>query len=184
MMKRLLPLLLALAATPALAQTAPDPARLAAAKALVEAALPPSQRDTMIRGMITPIMNNMRASMEQSPEMAKMFENPKAREIFSRYLDKQNETSLEALRQSFPAMADAMASAYARHFTVAQLNEVRAFYLTPTGKAFIAEVPAVMADPELAAVQRKMMSDMLARLPDSLKQLTAELEALDQSPNK
>ena len=61
-------------------------------------------------------------------------------------------------------VTDAMKEAppiYARHFTVAELHELTAFYRTPTGAKALHEIPQVMGEmtallvPRLQEVQRQ-----------------------------
>ena len=59
---------------------------------------------------------------------------------------------------------------YARHFTVAELKELAAFYRTPTGAKALREVPQVMGElttfllPRLQDVQRQT-GEAFTRIP-------------------
>lgn len=83
--------------------------------------------------------------------------------------DKIDDATLAQLRQEFERiqlafLTDAMKEAppiYARHFTVAELRDLAAFYRTPTGAKALHELPLVMGEftavlvPRLHDVQRQ-----------------------------
>jgi uncharacterized protein len=83
--------------------------------------------------------------------------------------DKIDDATIGELRAEFERIqigfaSDAMKDAppiYARHFTVAELKELAAFYRTPTGAKALREVPQVMGEltglliPRLQDVQRQ-----------------------------
>jgi uncharacterized protein len=83
--------------------------------------------------------------------------------------DKIDDATIEELRAEFERIQLAFAneamkeapSIYARHFTVAELQELAAFYRTPTGTKALQQTPQVMAElttfliPRLQDVQRQ-----------------------------
>jgi uncharacterized protein len=83
--------------------------------------------------------------------------------------DKIDDATIGELRAEFERIQVAFASEamkdappiYARHFTVAELRELAAFYRTPTGAKALQEVPQVMGElttsllPRLQDVQRQ-----------------------------
>ena len=83
--------------------------------------------------------------------------------------DKIDDATIAELRAEFERIQVAFASEamndappiYARHFTVAELKELTAFYRTPTGAKALREVPQVMGElttfllPRLQDVQRQ-----------------------------
>jgi hypothetical protein len=70
-----------------------------------------------------------------------------------------NETMFSELTQLMaeeePAMRQAMANAYARRFTLDQLNDIDRFFSTPSGSAYAASNLTMMSDP---AVQQQVQS--------------------------
>jgi hypothetical protein len=58
--------------------------------------------------------------------------------------------SINTIRGDFekrqPEIIALMAQAYASHFTEAELNELLAFYRSPTGKKLVTELPAVLEE--------------------------------------
>jgi hypothetical protein len=181
--------LLALAATlaplPVAAQTAPvaaaapvDPARLTAARKLIDKIAPPEKRDAMVEQIVRPMMANMRRSMEQSPEFATSFaEKPELKKQMFEFLDAETEHSMTVVRQALPAMWEAMATAYARRFTLDQLAEIGRFFDTPTGRYYAEQAPTIMTDPAVQDAQRAMMAKSFEGLQDRVRAMTEKMQA-------
>jgi hypothetical protein len=189
MTKTCLIALAALVASPALAQEAPTPAtqaatadaaaRLTTARNLLNVILPPAKRDGMIDAIMKGMMANLSQSMFNSAPMKTAFEaDPRAGEIFQRFFQRQQATSLTSLKANFPGMMDAMARAYARRFTVPQMGEMRTFFLTPTGQVYINEAATIVNDPDVAKWQRDLMAKEMARIPAEIQAMMAEIKAL------
>lgn len=180
-------LVLALAATiaapaaqaaPAPAATeAPDPARLAAAKQVLDVLMPPDKRAAMFDAIMAPMYANMRQAMRESPPMKGRENDPKMTAFVERMMEKQEERSGALLRENLPGMFQAMERAYARRFTVEQLNEVGAFFATPTGRVYMERGMTIMADPDVLAWQRSLMQRTMTGLEADMKTMIAEIEA-------
>jgi hypothetical protein len=74
-----------------------------------------------------------------------------------------------------PGMFAIMERAYARRFTVAQLDEITAFFSTPTGRLYMDESMKMPADPELLGWQRRLMERSMAEGEKDLETLEADL---------
>lgn len=177
-------LLLAVAAPGAgMAQTAPavqtpEPARLAAAKALIAKTMPPERIDSMIDQMMRPMMENLRNAMEQSPQMQAVFaSNAKAKAMMDAFVRDEFQHSVALTKESMPMMLDAMERAYARRFTVAQLNDVSAFFDTPSGKLYAEQASTVMTDPDVLAAQRAVMEKSIRSTMERAQAMVAKLAA-------
>ncbi len=68
-------------------------------------------------------------------------------------------------------ITDIMATAYASHFTEAELKEILGFYNSPTGKKFTAEMPKVMQESLAAAREwgNKFSDKAVARVREEMK---------------
>lgn len=162
-----------------------DSARLAAATRLLDALFPPVSRTQMMDAMMTPMMANLRQGMTQNPSFAaEMAKNPKVKAAFEQFMDAQFRRSLDLVRTSLPGMFDAIARAYARRFDVAQMEEIERFFRTPTGQAYMQGAMTVMADPDVAAFQRKMMADAMSRVQADTAAFAKEVAAIQQSEKK
>jgi hypothetical protein len=174
------------APTPAAAVAAPvEPARLAAARKLIDEILPPEKRDAMVDAIVRPMMANLRESMAQSPDMATLFQqHPAMRDQMLQFLDGETERSLRVAHETMPALFDAMATAYARQFTLDQLADMERFFTSPTGKIYVERVPAVMADPAVTAAQRAMMDKAFDGLQARIKSMAQKMQDAAEKEGK
>jgi hypothetical protein len=180
-------LLLAIA-TPAMAvaqapveapAAAPDPARVAAARALVDVMMPPATREQMLRDMMAPMLANLRRGISQNPQfVAALDSDPRLRALFDGFMAKQEQRTTAMMQDSLPGMLPAMANAYARRFDLAQLKEIRAFFETPTGRAYMQGSVTIMSDPDVAAWQRQLMSQAMAHVQEDVAEFTRQVAAL------
>lgn len=177
----------AAAAFPAAAQTSPaqqeaapavDPARLAVARRLIDQVSPPDRRDATLDQIMRPMMANIRRSLGESPEFARLFEEqPSLRAQFDKFIDDELEHSISVARDAMPAMYDAMAQAYARRFTIDQLTDMERFFATPTGRAYAEQTPMILSDPAVQAAQRDAMRRAFDGLQDRVKTMAAQMQA-------
>lgn len=185
---------LALTAASVFAQTAPapaapavappsaaiDPARIAAARELIDLLMPPASRAQMVEGMMTPMLVNMRRGMAQNPEFAAaMNGDPRVKTLFDAFMQRQQERTMTLLRASLPGMSDAMTRAYARRFDVTQMREIKAFFMTPTGRIYMQQAATIMADPDIGAWQRTMMTDSVSKVHDDVADFAKQVAALE-----
>lgn len=159
----------------AAAQAEPDPARLAAAKRFVDLIMPPAERESMIRTMLTPMMANMRNTLTQSPMFAAIGDSERKRTVLDQFLARQNDRSMALLSEMLPGLMEVMARAYARRFTLDQFADLQRFFETPSGRAYITIAPAVMGDPDILGWQRSMMTRSIEGMPAEMERLTRDL---------
>lgn len=72
-----------------------------------------------------------------------------------------------------PAMREGVSRAYAVRFTDGELDDISAFFATPTGGKYAAESMLLMADPQV-------MSGMMQALPAIMGDMSALIESLKQ----
>ena len=156
-----------------------DPVRVATARTLLDVIMPPTKRDGMIDGMLKGMMANLSQLMVNSPKLKAAYEgDSRAGTIFQRYFVRQQQSSVAMLKENFPGMVDAMARAYARRFTTAQMGELRAFFETPTGRLYIDQAATIASDPDVANWQRDLMAKSMVRIPADVDAMMAEIKAL------
>lgn len=157
---------------------APDPARLAAAQALIDRIMPADQRDSMIEQMVRPMMENFRGAVFSGPKFeTARAQNPKLAATIEAFMKDEFEHSIVTMKAAMPAMFNAIARAYARRFTLDQLQAIDAFFQTPAGHAYVTQAPLVMTDPDFLAVQRSMMADAMAGMQQRMAALGAKIDA-------
>lgn len=77
-----------------------------------------------------------------------------------------------------PEMRAAMAGAYARRFTTAELNDMNAFFATPSGRRYASESVTIMQDAELMRAMQALHPRLMGAMPgiiDKVKTATAHL---------
>lgn len=84
----------------------------------------------------------------------------------------------EAMAVIEPAMRTGLSRAYARKFSVAQLNTINGFFTTPTGGAFARESFALQADPEVLQATFKAMPALFASFMGDEEKFKAKFDAL------
>lgn len=160
----------------------PDAGRLASAQQLISTMMPTEQREAMVEQMITAMMANFTPSIRQQLEASGALENPEVTKLFDRFIARQTQLAIAQLKAEMPNMIDAMSRAYARRFSAAQMEEMHAFFRTPTGQLYMRESIGIMSDPDVAAWQRDSMSKSMEKLPAELKTLQQELEEIMGRP--
>jgi hypothetical protein len=156
----------------------PEPARLAAAQALISRIMPADKRDAMVEQMLRPMMENIRGAVLSGPKFeAARADNPKLAATVETFMKEEFERSIETMKAAMPAMTDAMARAYGRRFTLDQLQALDTFFQTPAGRAYVEVAPTIMTDPDLLAVQRSMMTDAMTGLQQRMAAFGAKIDA-------
>lgn len=132
---------------PAPASTPSDPQAASLARALVDAAFPPERRDEMMDKLMQAMADQMKSAMPPS-----LMSDPGLAKIMTDYLAQLPATLRPATAAFIPKQMEAVAEAYARMFTVAELSDILAFARTPSGKSYLQRSMDVMSDPAVAAV--------------------------------
>ena len=175
--------------------TAVDPARLAAAQALVDQIAPPGfyarMMDQSLKGVMSTMMNQVIDNMSQmslrdlvavaglKPEtvtklgkgslgeiMAIMDPSFKART--AAFLDEMTPMVMKMAADFEPDFRVGLTQAYARHFTQDQLNDINRFFATPTGAIYAANAMLITTDP---LVLGKMTSNLPKMLQGFVQQM-------------
>jgi len=181
-----------LLATPAIAQTAPapatvqaatstpvDPARLAAAQALVNTLFPPAVREQMMRGMLVPIGANVRESLISDYHVsAAATRDPRAQKIIDNYVEGQLANVQREFIATIPQMTSAFARAFARRLDISQMEKAQAFFSSQAGRQYRQVATTIMSDPDVVAWQRDMLDKVARQSMRDIKTLSAELTAL------
>jgi hypothetical protein len=76
-----------------------------------------------------------------------------------------------------PRIREALALVYARRYTLSELNELDAFFSTPTGSRYAADSLTLMNDPEMMAVMASLMDETVATVAPRAADAAAEAAA-------
>jgi hypothetical protein len=181
-------------------QAAPDAARLAAAKVTIDYILPVGTYSKMFGGSFNQLMDQVTDSLTNVPiadlvrstglpqeDVAKLGRATVAdvMEIMDPAYKERQQATMQAMIPAMnkmmtsmePAMREALADAYARRFTLEQLNDMNRFFATPSGSVYASNSMSIMMDPEVVGrVSKdtpKMLQEFLAQMPEIEKRVQA-----------
>ena len=180
------------AAEPALAAPAIDPARLEAAKTTVDLVFPPGTYARMMKGSLDPMLGSVTDSMgvlmpydiaaqtgASSEELEKLDKavlaevqaiyDPHSRERIESGMRAMMEQMGGLMSQIEPDVRQGLQRAYARRFDLKQLRELNGFFTTPTGKAYAEQSLMIFLDPEIMQTMQKSMPLMMEQMPAMTK---------------
>lgn len=154
---------LLLAATATFAVSAPihaqavpaavDSVALGYAHQIVETIIPPARRQEMMAGLMRAVLDQMRDGM-----LAR-FTDPGLRQIVDGYLAKAPDRLRTVTERQMPLLMEAIAEAYVREFSLAELEQITAFAKTPAGEHYLSRSASIMTDPSVAAANRAYFAD-------------------------
>ena len=87
------------------------------------------------------------------------------------------------MTQVEPGVRDALAHAYARRFTVAQLGELDRFFATPTGAAYAADSTTLMMSPEMGEAMQGLTPLIIKAIPDIGAKIAEATKSLPPVPS-
>jgi Uncharacterized protein conserved in bacteria (DUF2059) len=203
-------------AAPALAQQAPstnstvaenptDPARIAAAKPVIEKLWPLGTYRRMMDGSMSKIMDSMMESMmgmKASDIVGPMDKSGKAAEVAGEssmgeiatkadpnfrertrlMMDAMMSGMIPIMEKIEPQVRDNLTKIYARRFTAGQLADLSAFFATPSGKAYAEQSMLVFMDPEMIQGMQAFVPELMKSMPDIMKQAEAATKHLPPPP--
>ncbi|NIJ09523.1 hypothetical protein FHS31_003156 [Sphingomonas vulcanisoli] len=196
---------LALIAAPLFAQApapaAVDPARLVAARALAQKLVPPDFYKRSLASSSAAMTNSVTSQIMDLPlrlmlssagisndEIAKlppgklhtatMIVDPAVEQRLKIAVEIGKDAMAEIMAQHEPSMREAMAQVYADHFSLAQLQEIDAFFTTPTGRSFASQQLAMLNDPSMQQQMRELTRQVVQRMMTISKQIATDTAAL------
>jgi hypothetical protein len=90
------------------------------------------------------------------------------------YEDRETKKVDEMLRQMpWDDMMQAMIPVYQKHFTKKNVNDLIAFYSTPTGQKLLRDMPAIMSESMQSAMP--IIQNYVKKVQDEVEQETAQL---------
>ena len=181
---------------------APDPARLAAARPVIEKVWPLGTYRRMMDGMMGTIMDATLGSMfdMKASDLAGMAgdaqagaaagdrtigelagsRDPHVRERMKITMDVMMGDMVGLMTKVEPQVRTALTAAYARQFDVAQLAELDRFFATPTGAVYARESMLLFASPEMTKAMQAFTPELMRAMPGIMAKVgkaTAHLPA-------
>lgn len=181
-------------------QTAPDPARVAAARPVVAKIFPVGTYRRMMGQTMSKMMDGMMDGLMKMPiaqlariggvpqdrltgmDDASMAEisaiiDPNFRERTKRGMDAMMASMTDLMDGFEPKVREALTRAYARKFDDRQLGELTAFFRTPTGDLYARESMMMFMDPEIMGEMQAFMPELMKKMPE----MAAKAEAATKS---
>lgn len=202
-------------AAPAAAQVAPaspapaigvdttpiDPARVAAARPVVEKLLPAGIYRQIMSGTLDNMFKMIGDEMGKMPladiaaiggittEQAEALGDAKIGEVMAIYdphWKERFELTMRAMFDSMggmmdkmePRMREGLVRAYARNYSADQLNELASFFATPTGNAYASKSLLIMMDPEMMQQMQEAIPEMMQQMPAIMAAAAKATESL------
>ncbi|EZP73658.1 putative uncharacterized protein precursor [Sphingomonas paucimobilis] len=180
---------------------AADPARVAAARPVVDKIFPAGTYRRMMDGTMSKMMDSMMDGVMKMPiaQLARIGGVPQDRlasldetsmEQISAIVDpnfrQRTKLGMDAMMASMadmmdgfePKVRDALTRAYARKFDGRQLSELAAFFNTPTGGLYARESMMMFMDPEIMGEMQALMPEMMQKMPDMAARAEAAAKSL------
>ncbi|HVI98269.1 MAG TPA: DUF2059 domain-containing protein [Sphingomonas sp.] len=183
------------------ATTPIDPAVLDEARQVVGHLMPPGVYKKVMGSVMTPIVDSMGASMKALPlkELAQLgglsadkaaaldkVDIEQVMAIYDPHWQERQQLTMRAMFDSMgefltslePELREAMAHAYANHFTLGELTDLNRFFSTPSGAKFASQYMTITSDPAMVAEMKSMMPKMMQHMPqfvDAAQKATADL---------
>ena len=146
---------------------------MAEAMIIMDVMFPADTREEMMLDTVRTMGNQMAASMMNGP----IFEDPGIRVIMDEFIADVPEMMRPAIAEHMPSMIKSTAIAYTREFTLEELQDIRAFATTPSGRNYFSNVQSLLADPAVAATNQEFfarVSEMQAEQVPVLQQKLTE----------
>lgn len=149
-----------------------DPAKVEIARQIIATGFPVGKREAIFGNAIDAMLVQMRSTM-----LLSLKNDPGAERLVNSKIDSFVLESKTILNGHIPALMDAMAQAYSREFSLAELSELRAFADTPAGQHFFLRSSAVLSDPSFRAANEAYMRDLMPTIDKMREETVRDLMA-------
>lgn len=166
----------------------PSQEALVEARKVAARLLPPGVYKTVMSGSMQAITGSMGDALKAmplrqiaelgglTPAEAKALDKVNIEEvmaIYDPYWQRRQQLTMQAMFGAMgdffttmePTLREAMARAYADHFTVAELTDLDRYFSTPTGAKYAARATTIMTDPAVMASMKDLMPKMMQQMP-------------------
>ncbi|MEL7445150.1 MAG: DUF2059 domain-containing protein [Pseudomonadota bacterium] len=152
-------------------ETATSPEAMTVATEIVDLGYPEAEREALFFATMDQMVGQMRIAI--APTLPQ--DDPGAVAILDDWITEYTAESKEVLRKHIPSIMAGMTSAYAKIFTLQELNDILAFVQTPSGKRFFALSPAVVGEPSFADANQAYMDESMEMLAPAQTELIGRI---------
>jgi hypothetical protein len=161
------------APAPAPAAPAPlDPAALAVAHQIIAIGMPVEKRSQMF----TSLMNTLAEQTRKSTENLAFSKDKDFQALLDRSVQRMWDQMRPIMNAALPDIYESMARAYARDFSLDDLNALLGFVKTPAGQHFFERSPLILKDPDVQAAQQRMVAQLMTKLPEITRENMQDIE--------
>jgi hypothetical protein len=137
----------------------------------------PSDRATLLAGFGVPVDQMDRVSQADIKRVTAII-NPDAALQQQQYATALRPLVDEIFAVLLPAVQQGMARAYARQFSLEELNQIQSFFATPVGIAFATELLPLQANPEVIMAMLHSTPELIKRIEKIAPTIDANFTAL------
>jgi hypothetical protein len=182
-------------------QPDPDPARLALARTSVTAMWPDGAYGKIMTnfmgGVFDRVMQLKKSDLASlDPKVAKTSATAKDLSLHDQaaakdpYFDQRMAAMREVVGEEFgkvsaiidPRVRDGLARSMARRFDAQQLNDINAFFATPSGRALASQSMQLWVDPDMMRSLVSAMPEMMKLMPDIMQRMKAANDRFPKPP--
>lgn len=146
--------------------------KLAIAREIVANGFPVDQREEMFGRAMDAMLEQVRATM-----FASLKNDPGAEKLVNDHVNAFIVEGKSVLSRHIPGMMDAVAVAYSHEFSLCELQDLRSFSATPTGRHFFLRNSAILSDPSFRAANEAYMRELMPPMEKMRSELTDALTA-------
>ena len=180
-----------------------DPTRLAAATPVIDQIWPLGTYGRMMRGVMDQVVQGTMANMYRmkpsdflpdksaKPDAAEKTmgetmraEDPYFQQRMDRSMKVMGEEMAKLMTEVEPEVRVGLAKAYARRFTVAELQDLQRFFATPTGRTYATESMMLMMSPDVMDTMQAFVPKMMQAMPAMMAKVEAATKDLPPPPKK
>jgi hypothetical protein len=151
-------------------------AKLGEARAIIAVMFPPAERQAMMDKLVVDLTGQFRAMLP-----ADAMADPGLKAIVDDFLEKALVRQRPVLQKHMPEQLEAMALAYAREFSLAELKDIHAFAGTSSGGHYLSKAISVVGDPAVAKANTATIAEIHAVTQEMLPELQGKLVAYLQA---
>ena len=149
-----------------------DPTSVAVARQILTIAFPVEKRSQMFTSIMDSIVEQGRKSLEDLGQS----KDKDFQAIIDRSQRRMFDQLKVAMTAALPDYFESFAHAYARDFSPDDLAAILAFAKTPAGQRYFERAPLILKDPDVQASGQRMMAQMLAKMPDIIRENKQDIE--------
>jgi hypothetical protein len=149
-----------------------DPAALAVAHQIIAIGMPVEKRSQMF----TSLMNTLAEQTRKSTENLAFSKDKDFQALLDRSVQRMWDETRPIMTAALPDIYESMARAYARDFSIDDLNALLGFVKTPAGQHFFERSPLILKDPDVQAAQQRMVAQLMTKLPEITRENMQDVE--------